>query len=112
MIERMILTYITIYRYVGNMHGDETVGRQLLIYLAEYLLQQYGRNPRITRLVDNTDIYLMPTMNPDGFANAKVGVGCGGGILGMNDFKYRNRAHPNYVLILFVAKMSSYTCAS
>ena len=91
MIQRIIRTYIKIYRYVGNMHGDETVGRQLLIYLAEYLLQQYGRNPRITRLVDNTDIYLMPTMNPDGFANAKVGVGCGGGILGMNDFKYRNR---------------------
>ena len=71
------------------MHGDETVGRQLLIYLAEYLLQQYGRNPRITRIVDNTDIYLMPTMNPDGFANAKVGAGCGGGILGTNEFNYR-----------------------
>ena len=67
------------------MHGDETVGRQLLIYLAEYLLQQYGRNNRIRQLVDNTEIYLMPTMNPDGFANAQVGrggTGCGGGILG------------------------------
>ena len=73
-------------RYVGNMHGDETVGRQLLIYLAEYLLQQYGRNNRIRRLVDNTEIYLMPSMNPDGFASAQVGRGCGGGILGFQSF--------------------------
>ena len=65
-------------RYVGNMHGDETVGRQLILYLAEYLLQQYGQNSRIRQLVDNTEIYLMPTMNPDGFANAKEGAGCGG----------------------------------
>ena len=25
----------------------------------------------------------MPSMNPDGFANAQVGRGCGGGILGI-----------------------------
>ena len=72
------------------MHGDETVGRQLLIYLAEYLLEQYGKNSRITQLVDNTEIYLMPTMNPDGFAHAKEG--CNSGFsLGIHYFLDKNK---------------------
>lgn len=60
------------FKYVANMHGDETIGRELLVYLAEYLLTNYGRLPEITQLVDNTDIFLMPSMNPDGFARSNV----------------------------------------
>ncbi len=30
------------FKYVGNMHGDETVSRQVLIYLLEDLLEKYG----------------------------------------------------------------------
>ena len=52
------------------MHGDETLGRQLLLYLAEYLAEGYGRNERVTRILDTTEVYLMPTMNPDGFARS------------------------------------------
>lgn len=61
-------------KYVANMHGDETVGRQLLIYLAQYLLGNYERISDIGQLVNSTDIYLMPTMNPDGYALSQVGV--------------------------------------
>ena len=39
------------FRYVANMHGDETVGRQMLIYLAQHLLQNYGRDQRITKVI-------------------------------------------------------------
>ena len=56
--------------YIGNIHGDETVGRQLILYLAQYLLHNYGTDPRITKLVDHTEIFLMPSSNPDGFAVA------------------------------------------
>lgn len=67
---RTLLT--PMFKYVANMHGDETVGRQLMIYLAQYLLFNYGKDDRVTKLVNSTDIYLMPSLNPDGFAASVV----------------------------------------
>ncbi|KAH8261915.1 hypothetical protein KR026_001673, partial [Drosophila bipectinata] len=60
-------------KYIANMHGDETVGRQLLVYLAQYLLLNFDRVTDVGRLVNSTDIYLVPTMNPDGYALSQEG---------------------------------------
>ena len=43
-------------KYVGNMHGDETVGREILLALAEYLVKNYGTVDRVTELLDSTEV--------------------------------------------------------
>ena len=66
-------------KYVANMHGNEPVGRQLLVYLVEYLLVNYGKLDRVTDLIDSTNIFIMPSFNPDGFERSTLGD-CGGDI--------------------------------
>uniref|UniRef100_T1L0V9 Peptidase M14 domain-containing protein n=1 Tax=Tetranychus urticae TaxID=32264 RepID=T1L0V9_TETUR len=61
------------FKYVANMHGDETVGRQMLIRLAWHLVSNYDKNTRITHIVDTIETHLLFSMNPDGFERAKLG---------------------------------------
>jgi len=60
----------------GNMHGNELQGGDISLYLLDYLLVQYGKNPEVTRLVDRTCFYVVPVVNVDGryhfFADANT----------------------------------------
>lgn len=59
------------FRYVAGMHGNEVVGRELMLNLMEYLCQEYKKdNPRVVRLITETRIHLLPSMNPDGYEMA------------------------------------------
>ena len=57
-------------KYVGNVHGDEPTGRALTLALAEWLCANHhksGGDPRAKRIVQSMHLWLVPSMNPDGF---------------------------------------------
>ncbi|XP_036445842.1 probable carboxypeptidase X1 [Colossoma macropomum] len=72
------------FRYVAGIHGNEVLGRELLLNLMQYICQEYKRgNPRIIHLVKETRIHLLPSMNPDGYEIAyKKGSELSGWALG------------------------------
>jgi hypothetical protein len=57
-------------RYVSSIHGDEVVGYDMLIRLIQLLTTEYSTNPRIMNIVNNTEIWICPMFNPDGYASA------------------------------------------
>ncbi|MHB1037963.1 MAG: M14 family metallopeptidase [Pirellulales bacterium] len=49
----------------GGIHANEIQGAEAALYSAWYLLEMYGRNPAVTRLVDQRAFYIVPMMSPD-----------------------------------------------
>jgi hypothetical protein len=52
--------------YTSSIHGDEITGYVLMLQLSEYLLENYGTDDRITNMVNEIDIWINPSANPDG----------------------------------------------
>lgn len=50
----------------ANVHGNEIQGAEVSLYTIWYLMENYGRIPEITRLVDQRVFYIVPSVNPDG----------------------------------------------
>jgi carboxypeptidase E len=50
------------------MHGNEVLGRELMLKLADHLCEKYRTFDKgIQALLKKTRIHLMPSMNPDGW---------------------------------------------
>ncbi|XP_066535428.1 probable carboxypeptidase X1 isoform X2 [Hoplias malabaricus] len=77
------------FRYVAGMHGNEALGRELLLNLMQYICHEYKQgNQRILRLVKDTRIHLLPSMNPDGYETAyEKGSELSGWALGRYSFE-------------------------
>ncbi|XP_037803670.1 carboxypeptidase M-like isoform X4 [Penaeus monodon] len=83
-------------KYVANMHGNEAVGREMLLHLVEYLAKSYHADDYVRWLLDNTRIHILPSMNPDGFEVAREGT-CQGGQGRYNSRGFDlNRNFPDY----------------
>lgn len=64
------------FRYVAGSHGNEVLGRELLLLLMQFMCLEYlSGNQRIRHLVEETRIHLLPSVNPDGYEKAFEVVG-------------------------------------
>ena len=67
-------------KLIGNMHGNEPTGRELLIHLIKYIIwarETLDKNQgtlkdndtllqRAAKILETTDLWIVPSMNPDG----------------------------------------------
>lgn len=60
-------------------HAREPLGLHQLVFFLWYLLENYGRDPELTALVDRTQIYAIPFVNPDGYIFNQTNAPQGGG---------------------------------
>jgi len=53
--------------YTAIHHAREPLSMSETIFYMWYLLENYGTNPEVTFLVDNTEMYFVPCINVDGY---------------------------------------------
>jgi hypothetical protein len=52
--------------FEGGRHSGEITSSESVLWLMQHLVEGYGSDPEITRLLDRAAIYLRPQNNPDG----------------------------------------------
>ena len=53
------------------MHGNEVVGREMVLYFLVDLCDQYKDNFKLAKfIVSQTRVHILPSMNPDGWEKA------------------------------------------
>ncbi|MDZ7358780.1 MAG: M14 family zinc carboxypeptidase [candidate division KSB1 bacterium] len=52
--------------FMANTHAREIITPEIILYFMHYLIDHYGKDGYVTYLVDNRQIWLCPTFNPDG----------------------------------------------
>jgi murein tripeptide amidase MpaA len=50
----------------GNLEGDHVIGSEVALGIAEYLVNGYGKDDEVTKILDKRTFYIIPRLNPDG----------------------------------------------
>ena len=66
--------------YTGIHHAREPESMMQMLYYMYYLLENYDNNDLIKTLVDNTEMYFVPIVNPDGYVYNETTNPNGGGM--------------------------------
>ncbi len=65
--------------YTALHHAREPISMQQLVYFMWYMLENYATDPMVKNLLDKTQLYFIPCVNPDGYAyNVQVSPNGGG----------------------------------
>jgi carboxypeptidase T len=76
--------------YTGLHHAREPVSMQHMIYYMFYLLENYSTDSLVHYIVDNTELFFIPVVNPDGYVYNEFNNPFGGG-------NWRKNRRPNGV---------------
>ena len=79
--------------YTAIHHAREPASLQQLIFYMWYLLENYSQDDTIKEIVDNTEMYFVPCVNPDGYIHNENTDPEGGGMWRKN--RYNNHGVDN-----------------
>ncbi|MFM8244108.1 MAG: M14 family metallopeptidase, partial [Crocinitomicaceae bacterium] len=79
--------------YTAIHHAREPMSLMETIFYMWYLLENYGTNDEVTYLVNNTQMYFVPCINPDGYVYNETTNPNGGGMWRKNR---RNNGNGTY----------------
>jgi carboxypeptidase T len=60
--------------YLAAYHAREVVTPELALRALHMFVDDYGRDPLLTHLVDTRQIWIVPIVNPDGYARVEAGA--------------------------------------
>ncbi|NCA21266.1 MAG: PKD domain-containing protein, partial [Crocinitomicaceae bacterium] len=66
--------------YTAIHHAREPMSLMETIFFMWYVLENYGTNDEVTYLVNNTQLYFVPCINPDGYVYNETTNATGGGM--------------------------------